>query len=128
MNIGRISGQIKDYPLLDHKLNELIEIKGTYLFNIICGPGSLGELWGKNNGSGIQYFLGDFDILVKKCIKCGSLFEITLKKKKSNGRHKSMKQEYVSSYPRMCPDCRNDYYNKPKKPLPFIKYHAYKCC
>ena len=40
MNIGIIGGQIKDYPLLDHKLNELIEIKGTYLFNIICGPGS----------------------------------------------------------------------------------------
>ena len=54
------------------------------------------------------------DILVKKCIKCGSLFEITLKKKKSNGRHKSMKQEYVSSYPRMCPDCRNERDNKIK--------------
>ena len=66
MNIGIIGGQIKDYPLLDHKLNELIEIKGTYLFNIICGPGSLGELWGKKNGSGIQYFLGDFDNFIKK--------------------------------------------------------------
>lgn len=68
MTIGILGGNCssEDYFLLDRKLNELIEIKGTYLFNILCGKGSLGELWGKNNGAGVQYFFGDFDGFIKR--------------------------------------------------------------
>ena len=52
MNVGIIGGTLDDYDLLDKRLNELIEIKGTYLFNIVCSPNSLGDKWGENNGSG----------------------------------------------------------------------------
>lgn len=54
------------------------------------------------------------DSLVRKCIKCGTLFEIIPKKRKYNSGHKSMKQEYVSSYPKTCPDCRNEHGDKTK--------------
>lgn len=53
------------------------------------------------------------DPCVKKCIKCGVLFEVVRKGGGKFGR-KSMKEPHKNSSPRMCPDCRNDYYNKPK--------------
>lgn len=65
MNLGIIGGREEDYARLDEKLNELIEIKGTYLFNIVCSPGSLGDIWGTKNGSGKIYFAGTFDEFIK---------------------------------------------------------------
>lgn len=59
MKICIVGGRVEDYPRLDKKLNELIEMSGQYLFTLICGKGSLGELWGRKNGSGIEYYAGD---------------------------------------------------------------------
>lgn len=66
MNVGIIGGTLDDYDLLDKKLNEVIEIKGTYLFNIVCSPNSLGDKWAENNGSGKRYFFGAFNDYIKE--------------------------------------------------------------
>ena len=68
MNVGIIGGTLDDYDLLDKRLNELIEIKGTYLFNIVCSPNSLGDKWAENNGSGKKYFLAHLMIILKNLI------------------------------------------------------------
>lgn len=51
------------------------------------------------------------DPFVRQCIKCGVLYEV---KHKNTIKSKSMKKNHGKTPPRMCPDCRNDYYNKPK--------------
>lgn len=64
MNIA-IVGDLtpNNYHLLDQKLNELIEEKQCYLFNVLCGgplrnekpSPTLGSLWAKNNGAPVHY-------------------------------------------------------------------------
>lgn len=53
------------------------------------------------------------DPTVRKCTRCGVLFETKGKYKKS-GERKSMRLDYSKRSPRICPDCRNDDKNKPK--------------
>ncbi len=53
------------------------------------------------------------DQTVRKCSRCGTLFETKLKYKKS-GDKRSMRRDYSKRHPRICPDCRNDDNNKPK--------------
>ena len=53
------------------------------------------------------------DPTVRKCARCGVLFETKCRHKKS-GEKRSMKQDYNKRMPRICPDCHNDDINKPK--------------
>lgn len=87
MNIAIIGGQIKHYPILNQKLNELIEEKQIYLFNVICGGSSmtqytpgLSEYWAKQNGAPIRYiFDEDFNKLQKKIIAAADYIFFLLK-------------------------------------------------
>lgn len=93
MNVGIIGGNLEDYSILNKKLNELIEIQGTYLFNIICGYGSLGEKWADRNGAGKRYFTGSFDDFIKQLDYAivfqnkGVTFNPVLVKLKAAGKH-----------------------------------------
>lgn len=51
------------------------------------------------------------DPSVRKCIRCGLLFEVKYTKPEER---KSMEGKYNKHLPRICPDCRNDDHNKPK--------------
>lgn len=53
------------------------------------------------------------DPTVRKCSRCGALFEIKLKYKQS-GKKRSMRQDYGKRLPRICSDCRNDDNHRPK--------------
>lgn len=53
------------------------------------------------------------DPTVKKCTRCGVLFEIKYSNKRLDGK-RSMRQNHNKNLPRICPDCRNDDNNKPK--------------
>jgi hypothetical protein len=51
------------------------------------------------------------DPSVRKCTRCGVLFEVKYVKPEEQ---KSMKVKYNTNLPRICSDCRNDDVNKPK--------------
>lgn len=74
MKIAILGGGLMDYPILDQKLNELIEEKQCYLFTVLCGatdsvqykPG-LSEIWARKNGAPVEYLIDkDPQRLLKK--------------------------------------------------------------
>ena len=46
-----------DYELLDETMQKMIETYQWFIFTVVCTNGSLGELWAKNNGAPIEYFV-----------------------------------------------------------------------
>ena len=75
-----------NYELLDETMQKMIETYQWFIFTVVCTNGSLGELWAKNNGTNIEYFVNKTDdttSIINQLVKRTD-YLVAKKKKKNN--------------------------------------------